>query len=118
MDLSGRNTHVRARDLFNEIDAYYSLVYSSVDGNTRGHFIDLNAGEAYRGKVYRKRLNFRAEVRINWHLLNADTIIIIIGTFFFSFDRVFQMIKSYFYFRWFFQALEGYDVSCRFCCWW
>ena len=78
--MSGRNTHIRSRDIFNEIDAYYSLVYSSVDGNTRGHFIDLNAGEAYRGKVYRKRLNFRVEVRVNWHLLNADTIILVLGT--------------------------------------
>ena len=74
-----RNSHVREQDLFSEVDSYYSLVYSSPEGNVRGHFLTLNAGEQYRGKVFKKRLNYRTEIRINWHFLTADALIVILG---------------------------------------
>ena len=41
----------------------------------------LNAGEQYRGKVFKKRLNTRAEIRVNWHVLTADAIIVVLGMF-------------------------------------
>ena len=84
--LSARNSHVRERDLFTEVDAYYSLVYASPEGNVRGHFVTLHAGETYRGNVFKKRLNFRTEVRINWHLLTADALILILGKCYFVFS--------------------------------
>ena len=51
--LSHRNSHVREADLFTEIDSYYSLVYSSPEGNVRGHYKTLAAGQAYTGKVFK-----------------------------------------------------------------
>ena len=85
MRLTSRNSHIRERDLFTEIDSYYSLVYPSPEGNIRGHYMTLRAGESYHGKVYKKRLNYRTEVRINWHLLTADGLIVVIGEYFFDF---------------------------------
>ena len=77
--LTSRNSHVRERDLFTEVDAYYSLVYASPEGNVRGYYTTLSAGENYKGKVFKKRLNFRNEIRVNWHVLTADALIVIIG---------------------------------------
>ena len=76
-----RNSHVREADLFTDIDSYYSLVYSSPEGNIRGHYMTLNAGEQYRGKVFKKRLNYRNEVRINWHILNFDGLVVVVGKY-------------------------------------
>ena len=77
--LSRRNSHVREGDLFTDIDSYYSLVYSSPEGNIRGHYTTLNAREQYRGKVFKKRLNHRDEVRIDWHILNFDALVVVLG---------------------------------------
>ena len=79
--LTQRNSHVRVEDLFSEIDSYYSLVYSSPEGNVRGHYTTMDAGCPYKGKVFKKRLNYRNEVRINWHILTADALIVILGKF-------------------------------------
>ena len=51
--LCHRNSHVREADLFTEIDSYYSLVYSSPEGNVRGHYKTLSAGQPYTGKVFK-----------------------------------------------------------------
>ena len=92
--LTHRNSHVREQDLFSEIDSYYSLVYSSPEGNVRGHYKTLDAGQEYRGKVFKKRLNYRTEVRVNWHILTADALVVIIGESFFYKWIFFEKIKK------------------------
>lgn len=55
------------------------MCYAESRGNVRSFFRYTNAGQRLNTQVAQFRIKARCEVSVNWHRLNADGVIAVIG---------------------------------------